>query len=111
MPRDKVKVGFRVADEAGDWRYAPVSIRIDGGDAERIQRGHRGRPHLIFVTLNHGSLAGCLDVVTEIATNVVTAMAINATHIAMRRLKLPSGNNVTLLRWKQRRSHWLHRNG
>lgn len=40
MPRDKVKVGFRVADDAGDWRYAPVSIRIRGPEGEPLWTAH-----------------------------------------------------------------------
>jgi hypothetical protein len=40
MPRDKVKVGFRIADEAGEWRYAPVSIRIRGSEGEPLWTAH-----------------------------------------------------------------------
>ena len=40
MPRDKVKVGFRVIDERGDWRYAPVNIRIRGPKGEPLWTAH-----------------------------------------------------------------------
>jgi hypothetical protein len=40
MRGDKVKVGFRVADDAGDWRYAPVSIRIRGSRGEPLWTAH-----------------------------------------------------------------------
>lgn len=40
MPGDKVKVGFRVAAEADDWRYAPVSVRIRGAEGDPLWTAH-----------------------------------------------------------------------
>lgn len=40
MPRDKVKVGFRVSDDSGGWRYAPVSMRIRGAQGEPLWTSH-----------------------------------------------------------------------
>ena len=40
MPKDKVKVGFRVAEADGSWRYAPVSIRIRGAEGEPLWTAH-----------------------------------------------------------------------
>ncbi|MDZ4373229.1 MAG: serine protease [Phenylobacterium sp.] len=40
MPGDKVKVGFRVATDDGDWRYAPVSVRIRGAEGEPLWTAH-----------------------------------------------------------------------
>jgi len=40
MPRDKVKVGFRVLSEDGGWRYAPASLRIRGAEGEPLWTRH-----------------------------------------------------------------------
>jgi V8-like Glu-specific endopeptidase len=40
MPRDKVKVGFRAADEEGGWRYAPVGIRIRDAEGDPLWTAH-----------------------------------------------------------------------
>lgn len=40
MPGDKVKVGFRAETVDGDWRYAPVSVRIRGAEGEPLWTAH-----------------------------------------------------------------------
>lgn len=40
MPRDKASVGFRVRDDQGDWRFAPVSVRIRDADGDPIWTRH-----------------------------------------------------------------------
>lgn len=40
MPRDKASVGFRLRDEAGDWRYSPISVRIRDADGAPLWTRH-----------------------------------------------------------------------
>lgn len=40
MPRDKAKVGFRVADAAGEWRYTPVNVRIRDAEGDPLWTKH-----------------------------------------------------------------------
>jgi hypothetical protein len=40
MPRDNVKVGFRSVSVGGDWRYAPVNIRIRGARGQPLWTSH-----------------------------------------------------------------------
>jgi hypothetical protein len=40
MPNDKAKVGFRAQDPEGDWRYAPVNVRIRDAEGEPLWTRH-----------------------------------------------------------------------
>jgi V8-like Glu-specific endopeptidase len=40
MRRDKVKVGFRVVDASGEWRYAPVNVRIRDAAGDPLWTKH-----------------------------------------------------------------------
>lgn len=40
MPRDKASVGFRLRDAEGQWRYAPVSVRIRDADGDPLWTRH-----------------------------------------------------------------------
>ena len=40
MPGDKAKVGFRVADAGGEWRYMPVSVRIRDAEGDPLWTKH-----------------------------------------------------------------------
>lgn len=40
MPRDKASVGFRLRDAEGQWRYAPVSVRIRDADGGPLWTRH-----------------------------------------------------------------------
>lgn len=40
MPRDKASVGFRVRSPTGEWRFAPVSIRIRDADGDPLWTRH-----------------------------------------------------------------------
>lgn len=40
MPRDKASVGFRMRDVDGQWRYAPVSIRIRDAQGDPLWTRH-----------------------------------------------------------------------
>jgi hypothetical protein len=40
MPRDKAQVGFRAANAKGEWRFAPVSIRIRDADGKPMWTRH-----------------------------------------------------------------------
>jgi hypothetical protein len=40
MPGDKAKVGFRIADAAGEWRYMPVNVRIRDAEGDPLWTRH-----------------------------------------------------------------------
>jgi hypothetical protein len=40
MPHDQARIGFRSRDEAGNWRYAPLSIRIRDAAGEPLWTHH-----------------------------------------------------------------------